>query len=132
MISNFVKGKEAGFYFVFRVFIGVFFTLHGMQKIFGMFGGKVVASMSLFWWAGVIELVGGLFIFLGLFARLAALISAVEMLVAYFYVHAPQGPIPLQNGGELALLYFAGFLVVVAYGAGKWSLEKMLWKKEMF
>ena len=87
---------------------------------------------SLFGLAGLIEFLGGIAIALGLFTRLAAFISAIEMLVAYFMVHASKGLIPLVNQGELALLYFAAFLVLKSYGAGKWSLEKALMKKEVF
>ena len=38
-----------------------------------------------FWYAGVIELVVGLLVMLGLFARLAALLGASEMAFAYFH-----------------------------------------------
>ena len=67
-----------------------------------------------------------------MFTRLAAAVSAIEMVIAYFKVHAPNGLIPLVNQGELALLYFVAFLVLMVYGAGKWSLEKALMKKEAF
>ena len=123
------------FYFVFRVLVGLLFLQHGLQKIFGMFGGvggNTVPLMSLFGAAGLIELIAGAAIALGLFTRLAAFIAGIQMLVAYFMVHSPNGLIPLVNQGELALLYFAAFLALKAYGAGKWSLEKALMKKEVF
>ena len=106
------------FYFVFRVFVGLLFLQHGLQKIFGMFGGvggNTVPLMSLFGAAGLIELIAGIAIALGLFTRLAAVVSAIEMLVAYFMVHAPNGLIPLVNQGELALLYFAAFVAITAF-----------------
>ena len=58
--------------------------------------------------------------------------GGIVMIVALLFVHFPQGINPLANGGEAALLNLAAFLVMKAYGAGKWSLEKALWKKEMF
>jgi len=123
------------FYFVFRVFVGLLFLQHGLQKLFGAFGGvggQPVELLSLFGAAGLIEFLGGIAITLGLFTRLAALIAGIEMLAAYFMVHAPNGLIPLVNQGELALLYVASFLVIMVYGAGKWSIEKVLMKKEAF
>ncbi|MBI2523415.1 DoxX family protein [Candidatus Woesearchaeota archaeon] len=123
------------FYFVFRVFVGLLFLQHGLQKLFGMFGGvggNTVPLMSLFGAAGLIEIIAGIAITLGLFTRLAAVISAIEMLAAYFIVHASGGLIPLLNQGELALLYFASFLILVVYGAGKWNVEKAILKKETF
>lgn len=127
--------KKDYFYFVFRVFIGLLFLQHGLQKLFGAFGGiggQPVELLSLFGLAGLIEFLGGIAITLGLFTRLAAFISGIEMLVAYFMVHAGNGLIPLVNQGELALLYFAAFAAITAFGAGKWSIEKALMKKEVF
>ncbi|MDP3734508.1 MAG: DoxX family protein [Nanoarchaeota archaeon] len=122
-------------YLILRVVVGFLFLQHGGQKLFGWFGGLGGSSaplLSLMGLAGIIELFGGLMIVLGLFNRLAALLGAIEMLVAYFMVHFPQGWNPMSNGGELALLYFAAFLVILAMGNGKWSLERALLKKEMF
>lgn len=137
MMFNFVKDYEDHFYFVFRVLVGLLFFQHGLQKLFGMFGGvggdgAAVPLISLFGLAGLIEFFGGLAIILGLFTRLAALVSAVELLIAYFMVHAKMGLIPLVNQGELALLYIAAFLVLFAFGARKLSLENAIFKKEIF
>ena len=121
-------------YFVFRVVVGLLFLQHGGQKLFGWFGGlggnpaELVSLMGL---AGVIEFFGGLAIVLGLFTRLTAAIAAIEMVIAYFMVHLPQGQIPLLNQGEPALSFFASFLVLLAYGPGKWSLGKLIFKKEI-
>ena len=95
------------FYFIFRILIGVLFLQHGLQKLFGLFGNTPVTLFSLFGLAGVIEFLGGLLIFLGLFTKIAALISGIEMIVAYFYVHFPQGLVPITNKGELALLFLS-------------------------
>ena len=123
------------FYFVFRIFVGLLFLQHGLQKLFGAFGGvggQPMELLSLFGLAGLIEFLGGIAITLGLFTRLAALIAGIEMIIAYFMAHAPNNIIPLVNQGELALLYFASFLVLAVYGAGKWSVEKAILKKEAF
>ncbi len=123
------------FYFVFRVFVGLLFLQHGLQKLFGAFGGlggNPAELFSLMGLAGIIETLGGLGIALGLFTRLVAFVAGIEMLVAYFMAHTPNGPVPLLNLGELPLLYFASFLVIMVYGAGKWSIEKALMKKEVF
>ena len=128
MLNKWIKGYESYFYFVFRVFVGLLFMQHGAQKLFGWFGGNPVDLLSLFGLAGVIEFLGGLAIVLGLLANWAALISAVEMAVAYFMVHFPNGWVPIQNNGELALLFFAAFLVLVIYGSGKWSLDEVVFK----
>jgi len=118
---------------VFRILVGLFFLQHGLQKLFGMFGAqKSVELLSLMGIAGIVEFVAGIAIAVGFFTRPAALVSAVQMLVAYFMAHAPSGWAPIANKGELALLFFAAFLVLIAKGAGKWSLEKAVLKKEIF
>jgi putative oxidoreductase len=127
--------KKEYFYLVFRVLVGLMFAQHGFQKIFGAFGGVNGQPAQLFTMmgaAGLIELLGGLAVALGLFTRLAASISGIEMLIAYSMAHASKGLLPIVNGGELALLYFAAFVAISAYGAGKYSLEKALMKKEFF
>lgn len=119
-------------YFIFRVLVGLLFLQHGLQKLFGMFGGKSAELFSIMGLAGIIEFLAGISIALGIFARFGAFFTALQMAVAYFMAHAPQGLIPILNMGELALLYFAAFLVIMAFGAGKWSLEKAIFKKEFF
>ena len=121
------------FYFIFRIFVGFLFFQHGAQKLLGWFtDNDPVALFSLMGAAGLIESIGGLFIILGLFTRLVSLIAGIEMIVAYFMAHIPNGFIPIQNGGELALLYLASYILMLAYGPGKWDLEKALFKKEIF
>jgi putative oxidoreductase len=124
-------------YAVFRIVTSAMFFMHGAQKFFGLLGGaggsgEAAAFGSLFWFAGLIEVVVGILVFVGVFTRLAAAIAVIEMLVAFFMVHYPKGIIPLLNGGEVAVLYFAIFLIIFRYGAGKLSLEKMYCKSELF
>ncbi|MBI2666221.1 DoxX family protein [Candidatus Woesearchaeota archaeon] len=136
--ERYAQKYGANAYFVFRVLVGLLFLQHGVQKLFGMFGGVgsnggTVQLMSLMGLAGVIETVVGIALVLGLFTRLLAGVAAVEMLVAFFKAHFSVGNwVPLLNKGELALLYVAVFLVVTVYGNGKWSLEEKLFKKEFF
>lgn len=115
------------FYAVLRIVSGFLFACHGAQKLFGALGGqKVPPGMTLPFWAGVIELVGGVLILLGLFTEIAALVSSGEMAVAYFMVHQPNGGLPIQNQGELAALYAFLFLYIAARGGGLWSLDAMM------
>lgn len=118
-----------------RVLAGFAFSLHGFQKLFGMFGGMGGQGgnadlFSLMGMAGVLETFGGILILLGLFTRPVAFLLSGQMAVAYFMVHAPKGFWPIQNGGELAALYSFLFLWFVGAGAGQWSLDQALEKKE--
>jgi putative oxidoreductase len=108
--------------------------MHGMPKLFGWFGGmgpeggsaELVSLMGL---AGVLEVFGGLAIVLGVLTRPVAVVLALEMLIAYFYAHAPQGPIPYANGGELALLYFFVWVYLAGNGAGPASVDRWLTRR---
>ncbi len=106
-------------YFVFRILVGLLFFTHGIQK-FGLLGGSSVDLISLMGLAGTIEILVGALIVIGFLTRIAALIGAIEMLVAYFMAHLPSGLNPLTNQGEPALLFFAAFLVLMGYGSVKW------------
>jgi putative oxidoreductase len=116
---------------ILRIIAGALFCMHGTPKLFGWFGGMGEAGgsaplFSLMGLAGVLEVFGGLLILLGLFTRPVALILALEMLIAYFYAHFPRGPVPLLNGGELALLYMSVWIFLAGNGAGPWSLDRRM------
>ncbi len=112
---------------VLRIGAGLLFMQHGAQKLFGLLGADApVDLVSLMGLAGVLEFFGGLLIVIGLLTRPVAVILAVEMIAAYFMAHAPQGGFPVQNGGELALLYALAFLFLAANGPGPWSLDGRL------
>ncbi|HIJ11128.1 TPA: DoxX family protein [Candidatus Woesearchaeota archaeon] len=124
-IGKFTKQYESGIYVFLRLVVGLFFFLHGYGKF-------TTGAEGLFLAAGYVEVVVGALIFLGLFTRLGGLAGAVTMLVAFFSVHAKDGLNPMTNGGEMAVIYFLLFLVIMVHGNGMWSLEKKLMNKETF
>jgi putative oxidoreductase len=115
-----------GIYTLLRVVSGLLFASHGAQKLFGAFGGAPVEPGSLMGVAGVIEVAGGVLIAIGLVTRTLAVLCSGEMAVAYFMSHATKGAWPIQNGGELAVIYCFVFLYVAARGAGAFSLDAIL------
>lgn len=108
-----------------RIVIGFLFLLHGLEKLFGMFGADPVELISRLGVAGLLEAVGGALILLGLFTRPVAFILAGEMAFAYFTAHLPRGLVPLMNGGERAVFYSWVFLFFAANGAGVFSLDRL-------
>jgi putative oxidoreductase len=129
IFEKFAKKSFENLYLVFRVLIGFMFLSHGAQKL-GFLGGNAMTGFMLF--IGVVEFLGGIAITLGFLTRLAALLAAVEMLLVYIVVHASKGILPLENKGELALLYLAAFLVIFAMGGVKCYIDNALFKKELF
>ncbi|MEO7650697.1 MAG: DoxX family protein [Bryobacteraceae bacterium] len=115
-------------YALFRIVFGFLFLCHGLQKHFGLFGGingqgATVPLASLGGAAGVLELALGLLVMCGWFTRAAAFVASGLMAFAYFIGHQGQGLWPLQNGGEMAVLFCFAFLCVSAQGAGIWSVD---------
>ena len=118
-------------YALLRIVSGFLFLCHGAQKLFGVMGGTQRELMSLMGLAGVIEFVGGLALMVGFMTGIAAFISSGQMAVAYFMAHqfrtddagAMLGWFPIENRGELAVLYCFLFLFVAMTGAGKWSVD---------
>jgi putative oxidoreductase len=114
-------------YGLFRLVFGFSFLLHGLQK-WGLVGGQAIGfDQGLISGAKIIEPVCGILIMIGLFTRPAAFVAAGQMAVAYFVVHfGPNGGWPIQNGGELAVLYCFAFLYIASRGGGYASIDSML------
>jgi putative oxidoreductase len=111
---------------VLRIVVAALYMQHGMAKLFHVPHVAIfddVQLMSLLGLAGVLELVGGFLVLVGLFTRPAAFVLSGEMAVAYFMAHAPQGPLPLLNEGELAVVYCFVFLYFAVAGGGAWSVD---------
>lgn len=123
---------------VLRVLVGVTFSLHGFQKLFGWFGGgglqgtagwfrslgfgdgRVAALM-----AGTSEVAGGLGLALGLLTPLAAAAMIGTMTTAAWVNHHENGFFSVKKGWEMN-----GYLIVVATalaiaGPGRWSLDHL-------
>ena len=116
-----------------RIVSGLMFMLHGSQKLLGYPSTpQLKGTIPPFSWpagvGGIIEIVCGFLITIGLITGLAAFLASGEMAVAYFMAHASSGNgfWPLQNKGELAVLYCFVFLYFAAHGAGIWSVDSVL------
>lgn len=120
-----------------RLALGVIFVAHGSQKAFGAFNGpglagftKLLDSMGIPL-AGfmavvvmLVELVGGVCLFLGIGTRIAAALIAVNMLVAIFKVHLTKGLFDMEGGFEYPLVILAACITLVILGGGALSLTK--------
>ena len=113
-------------YALLRIVAGFLFLWHGSQKLFdfpaGMPGG---VPPFITYVAGPIELIGGVLVMIGLFTHWAAFITSGHMAVAYWMVHGTKALLPLQNNGELAVLYCFVFLFISTQGGGIWSIDAL-------
>ena len=111
-------------YALLRMVTGFLFFWHGAQKLFSIpmpppmqLPSFVIAI------AGPIELVGGFLVMIGLFTGWAAFLCSGLMAFAYWMVHGTHALLPIQNMGELAVLFCFVFLYISAQGSGIWSVD---------
>src|SRR5271169_7177669 len=115
---------------VLRIMAGLLFLEHGMSRLLGFPSPMPTPPLlTLYWFAGCIELIGGILVTLGLLTRPADFIMSGEMAIAYFHSHAPRGFFPILNNGEGAILYCFIFFYLAFAGAGPLSLDA-LWRRE--
>ncbi|GAA4471421.1 DoxX family protein [Rhodococcus olei] len=117
-----------------RVGIGIIFVAHGWQKFFtngidktqvafdGM--GAPMPDLSAILAASV-ELGGGLLLIVGLLTPIAGILLFLDMLGAFFIVHADQG-LFMPMGYELVLALGVSSLLIAAVGAGRLSVDALL------
>jgi putative oxidoreductase len=126
-MERFLGRFEPYFYALLRIVSGFMFLLHGTQKLFAYPPpAQAMPPGAFITVTGVLELVLGLLIMIGLFAGYAGFLASGMMAVAYFMAHQPNGALPLQNGGELAVLYCFIFLYIASRGSGVLSVDSAM------
>jgi putative oxidoreductase len=114
---------------VLRIMTALVILQYGLTKLFGFPYLEDLSNQpafSLYWFAAIFEFVGGTLVLIGLFTRYAAFILSGETAAAYFIDHAPNGFFPLQNDGNLPVLFCFVFLYLAAAGGGPWSADALL------
>ena len=114
--------------FVVRVFFGVLFFTHGLDKMMNFnsivdnypsvlgFGSYMTLMVSV-----ICELGCSLFLIAGLLVRIITIPMIISMGVAFFDVHDAMMP-----EGELALIYFIIFILLFLVGPGRYSIDYLI------
>lgn len=80
--------------------------------------------------AATTEILGVVLLTLGLFTRLISIPLMVTMVVAITTVHISHGFAAGDNGFEIPLYYMLFLFIFTAHGAGKYSLDYLIFGKE--
>ncbi len=118
---------------VTRIFVGFAMLSHGYPKLQDLLSGEEIQFFSFLGLsdktslilAVFAEFVCSIFIILGLFTRFAVFFLIITMAVAGLIVH---GGDPFQKR-EASLLYLSVYLMLFAFGPGKYSVDAMIGRK---
>jgi putative oxidoreductase len=125
-------------YTLMRVAIGYILFMHGLAKFHagaGAIAANVMAknglepSLGLAYAAMALETVGAACLVLGLFTRFFAAAIAIEMAIAFIFVHLPKGFPAGQGGFEYVLLIGIVLFVIAIRGGGPYSADRLLGKE---
>jgi len=123
---------------VLRATIGTIFAAHGLQKLFGWWGGSgwegwkgAIGRMGfrpiLFWTViSVLAELAGIALILGLLVPIAAAGLVAQGIVIIKKVHWAKGFWNAKGGIEFPLALLAGTFAVQVLGPGSWSLDAFL------
>jgi putative oxidoreductase len=111
-----------------RIMAGLLFVEHGSGKLLNFPVLPDIAGLphGMLVFTGSMELVGGALLALGFLTRPVAFALSGFMAAAYFLAHAPMGFFPINNHGELAVLYCFVFLYFAGIGSPVWSIDALI------
>jgi putative oxidoreductase len=116
-----------------RLALGLIFFSHGYPKLAHAGGGMQAFFVQhglpgyFVFVSGVLEVFGAMLLVLGLFTRGAALLLAIEMVVAIWKVHSSGGYLAVHNY-EFPLAMLTASFALASVGAGMISLDYPLFE----
>jgi putative oxidoreductase len=124
-------------YTAMRVIIGYILFMHGWGKL-GTGAAGIAAYMAkqglepgvVFAYAAIfLETVGALCVLVGLFTRFFAAALAIEMALAFVFVHFHNGFAAGKGGFEYVLLLGIVLFAIAIRGGGPYSVDRMIGKE---
>jgi putative oxidoreductase len=140
-MTGFYERAESWAYPLMRFVVGAFLVPHGMQKLFGAFGGNaeqtagffsklgIEPALPLTYLVGGVEFFGGILIAIGLFTRVAAAAVVIMMIVAVTKVHLAKGFFWTTGGFEYPAMWGLLALAIFFRGGGGLSADRAIGKE---
>jgi putative oxidoreductase len=115
-----------------RILAGITFIVHGLPKFENVsetqgFFGSIGLPPELAIPIGLLEVIGGIFLVVGVLTRITAALFVTEMIGAILVVKLPDG---FVNGYELELLLMAGSISLLLTGPRRISIESDVLKRD--
>lgn len=117
-----------------RIVAGITFVAHGLPKFENIAGtqgffGSIGLPPELALPVGLLEVIGGIFLLVGVVTRISAALFIIDMIGAIVLVRLPDGFI---DGYELESLLIAISVSLLITGPGRISVEWDILKREIF
>ena len=117
-----------------RILAGITFLAHGLPKFEDIAGtqgffGSIGLPPELALPIGLLEVIGGIFLIIGVVTRISAALLIIDMIGAIFLVKLPDG---FVGGYEFELLLIAISVSLLLTGPGRISIEYDVLKREIF
>ena len=117
-----------------RILAGITFLAHGLPKFENVVGtqgffGSIGLPPELAFPIGLLEVIGGIFLIVGVLTRITAALLIIDMIGAIFLVKLPDG---FVGGYELESLLIGISISLLLIGPGRISIEYDVLKRELF
>ena len=136
MLEDLLGGWRSAVPVVVRLIAGSIFFWRGYTKVF-TFGVEEIAKSFIMndvpipnilaFIASYLELLGGIALIIGIMVRWVAILFCIEMALAIVLVSIKKRFIPLM---EIPLLLLTNVSVLLAFGAGPFSIDRVIGKKK--
>ena len=138
--STFKSPTESAGLLIARIILGIVLIAHGWQKLnewtiagtteaftgMGVPAATIAAPI-----AATVELIGGILILIGLVARIAAALVALQMFGAGIWGgHFGSGIMVAENGWELVMVIAAVAVILLAAGPGQYAADNFIFKNK--
>ena len=138
--STFKSPTESAGLLIARIILGIVLSAHGWQKFnewtiagtteaftgMGVPAATIAAPI-----AATVELIGGILILIGLVARIAAALVALQMFGAGIWGgHFGSGIMVAENGWELVMVIAAVAVILLAAGPGQYAADNFIFKNK--
>jgi putative oxidoreductase len=117
-----------------RILAGTIFLAHGLPKLENIartqgFFGSIGLSPELALLIGLLEVIGGIFLVVGVVTRISAALLIIDMIGSINFVKLPDG---FVGGYEFELLLISIAVSLLLTGPGRISIEWDVLKREIF